>query len=188
MGRRHACRPSRKRSRMNSYAPSRFSSPTTQVRTGRRPAGSSRIEVVSRSPYAVRESVRGIGVAVMCSTCGAASPGPFASSDARCETPKRCCSSTTQTARLANLTSGSIRACVPTTSPSSPDASRSSASRRRRAGVADVSSTNGIGSPASSRSSVAACCSASVSVGAISAAWWPASSARNIAWTATTVL
>ena len=97
----NAWRPSRRRARMNSYAPARFSSPTTQVFTGRRPAGSSRIVVVSRSPYAVSESVRGIGVAVMCRTWGAASPGPLASSAARCATPKRCCSSTTQTARLA---------------------------------------------------------------------------------------
>ena len=40
-------------------------------------------------------SVRGIGVAVMCRTCGAR---PAASAE-RCSTPKRCCSSTTATAR-----------------------------------------------------------------------------------------
>ncbi len=43
-------------------------------------------------------------------------------------------------------------------------------------------------SPPSSRSSVARCCSASVSVGAISAAWRPLPTARSIAWRATTVL
>ena len=84
----NAWRPSRSRSRTNSYAPSRFSSPTAQVFTGRRPAGSSRSVVASRSPYAVSESVRGIGVAVMWRTCGAArvpsaSSGPLASSAAR---------------------------------------------------------------------------------------------------------
>ena len=44
------------------------------------------------------------------------------------------------------------------------------------------------GSAASSRSRVAACCSARVSVGAISAAWWPDSTARSIAYRAQTVL
>ena len=70
--------------------------------------------------------------------------GPLASSAARWRTPKRCCSSTTQTASRANATSGSISAWVPTTSASSPVASRASASRRRAAGVAPVSSVNGI--------------------------------------------
>src|SRR6266536_1979170 len=56
---------------MNSYAPARFPSPTAHVFTSPRPAGSSRSAVVSRSPYAVSESVRGIGVAVMCSARGA---------------------------------------------------------------------------------------------------------------------
>ena len=51
-----------------------------------------------------------------------------------------------------------------------------------------MSSANGIASPASSVPRVAACCSARVSVGAIIAAWWPAASARSIAYTATTVL
>ena len=86
----------------------------------------------------VSESVRGIGVAVMCSTCGAIPSTPFESSALRCSTPKRCCSSTTQRPRRANFTVGSIRAWVPTIRPSSPVARRSSASfrlrRRRRAG------------------------------------------------------
>ena len=43
----------------------------------------------------------------------AGADGPLASSAARWRTPKRCCSSTTQTARRANSTSGSIRAWVP---------------------------------------------------------------------------
>ena len=73
----------------------------------------------------------------MCRTCGAASPGPFGVERARAgATPKRCCSSTTQTARLANSTSASISAWVPTTRPSSPAASRARVSRRRAAGVA----------------------------------------------------
>ncbi len=46
----------------------------------------------------VNASVRGIGVAVMCSTCGLR---PSARA-CRCSTPKRCCSSTTATARSEN--------------------------------------------------------------------------------------
>ncbi len=87
----------------------------------------------------------------MWSTCGAASPGPLASSAARWRTPNRCCSSTTQTASEANRTSGSISAWVPTTSPSSPLASRPRVSRRRAAGVAPVSSANGIEGPRPAR-------------------------------------
>ena len=53
----------------------------------------------------------------MCSTWGAIPSTPFASSARRCSTPKRCCSSTTQTPRRAKRTVGSISAWVPTTSP-----------------------------------------------------------------------
>ena len=56
-------------------------------------------------------------------------------SAARWRTPKRCCSSTTATASERKCTSGSIRACVPTTSDSSPLASLPRMSPRRRAGV-----------------------------------------------------
>ena len=55
--------------------------------------------------------MRGIGVAVMCSTCGAR---PSTSAE-RCSTPKRCCSSTTATARSRNSKPFWISACVPTT-------------------------------------------------------------------------
>ena len=84
-------------------------------------------------------------------------------------------------AEAGELTVGSISAWVPTISPSSPLASWSRARSRTGAGVAPVSSANGIASSASSRPSVIACCSARVSVGAINAAWNPASSARSIA-------
>ena len=86
-----------------------------------------------------------------------------------------------------NSTAGSISACVPTTSRARRCARRPRISRRRAAGVAPVSSAIGT-RPPSSRSRVARCCSASVSVGAISAAWAPLSIARSIAWSATTVL
>ena len=47
--------------------------------------------------------MRGIGVAVMCSACGASPSGALASSAARWRTPKRCCSSTTASAERAEL-------------------------------------------------------------------------------------
>ena len=173
---------------MRSYARARARAPsTTCVSTGCRPRGSSRSTVASRSPYAVSDSVRGIGVAVMWSACGTSPSGAFASSAARWRTPKRCCSSTTTTARSRNSTGSSISACVPTTSWSWPLASRSSSSRRRAALVEPVRSSTGSGPP-SSESSVRWCCSASVSVGAMSAAWAPFSTARSMAASATTVL
>ena len=53
--------------------------------------------------------MRGIGVAVMWRTCGAR---PSTSAE-RCSTPKRCCSSTTATARSRNSKPFWISACVP---------------------------------------------------------------------------
>ena len=82
----------------------------------------------------------------------------------------------------------SISACVPTISGSSPVASLPSRSRRRPAGVEPVSSAAGTSAPGISAWSVAKCCSASVSVGAMSAACIPCSTARSIACSATTVL
>ena len=107
-----------------------------------------------------------MGVAVMCSMCG----GPFSSSAARWRTPKRCCSSTIATASERKRTSGSISACVPTTRESSPLASLPSTSRRLEARVEPVRSAALTGSAPIRLWSVAKCCSASVSVGAISAA------------------
>ena len=57
---------------------------------------------MSRSPKTVIATVRGIGVAVITSTCGGAPA--LALSAARCSTPKRCCSSTTTRPRSANWT------------------------------------------------------------------------------------
>ena len=133
-------------------------------------------------------SVRGIGVAVMCSACGASPSGAFASSAARWRTPKRCCSSTTHDGEVAELhrRPRSARACRPPAG-ARPLPSAPSRSRRRAAGVEPVSSSSGTRRRAA-RSSVRWCCSASVSVGAISAAWAPFSTARSIACSATTVL
>ena len=74
--------------------------------------------LTSRSPYTVSASVRGIGVAERCNTCGLC-PSTRA---VRCATPTRCCSSTTATARSEKSTSFSMRACVPTTICASPEA------------------------------------------------------------------
>ena len=63
-------------------------------------------------------SVRGIGVAVMWRTCGLR---PSASAE-RCSTPKRCCSSTTATARSRKPTSFWISAWVPIAICTSPEA------------------------------------------------------------------
>ncbi len=57
-----------------------------------------------------------------------------------------------------------------------------------RAGVEPLSNAAATGSAPSRRWIVAKCCSASVSVGAINAAWRPCSTARSIAYSATTVL
>ena len=129
----------------------------------------------------------------MCSMCGADRRPPraaFASSAARWRTPKRCCSSTTATAERAErdvrldqrvraddqrqLAAGELAERVG----AAPGARRSIRSAARSA-------------PARRRSAlwtVAKCCSASVSVGAIRAAWCPCSTARSIACSATTVL
>ena len=123
----------------------------------------------------------------MWSACGVSPSGALASSAARWRTPKRCCSSTTHRARSRNSTGSSISAWVPTSSWSWPEPSAPSRSRRRAAGVEPVSSSSG-SAPPSRRSSVRWCCSARVSVGAISAAWAPFSTARSIACSATTVL
>ena len=106
---------------------------------------------------------------------------------ARCSTPKRCCSSTTATARSANSTSRWISACVPTAIPTSPEATSWCAARRSRAVMLDVRSATRTPSSAQRPSIVRKCCSASVSVGAMSAPWRPASTARSSVYSATAV-
>ena len=132
--------------------------------------------------------MRGIGVAVMCSTCGASPAGALRSSARRWLTPKRCCSSTTATASRSKATACSISACVPTSRRSAPEASLPRRSARRPPGVEPVRSADDTSASGMSAWRVAKCCSASVSVGAISAAWPPCSTARSIAYSATTVL
>ncbi len=71
---------------------------------------------------------------------------------------------------------------------SSPVRSLPSRSARRPAGVEPVSSATGTSEPGMSACSVAKCCSASVSVGAMRAACMSCSTARSMACRATTVL
>ena len=68
--------------------------------------------------------VRGMGVAVMNSTCGGDALASFFTSCARCRTPKRCCSSIMTRPRCAKSSSSLFSAVVPTTMSSSPDSSR----------------------------------------------------------------
>ena len=103
---------------------------TTVVPIGDRPRGSSDRVEVSRSPKTVIATVRGIGVAVITSTCGGLPSGCLVRKACRCSTPNRCCSSTTINPRLAKNTPSDSRACVPTTMPAWPDAMVSSASLR----------------------------------------------------------
>ena len=74
------------------------------------------------------------------------------------------------------------------TMPISPPATASSALRRVRAGIEPVTSATGIPSGLNQRSKFFACCSASNSVGAMSAACNPLPTARAAAAAATTVL
>ena len=148
------------------------------VEAGRQGALMAPTETLAEQHFLTIEGICGeLGVAVMCRTCG---ERPSASAE-RCSTPKRCCSSTTATARSANSTSRWIRACVPTASWASPDAILPRMAECSFAGRALVSRTHATPSSAQSPSMVRKCCSASVSVGAISAPWRPASTARRSA-------
>ena len=183
------CRPAAISSRIRSYARARARAPsTTYVSTGRRPRGSSRSTVASRSPYAVSESVRGIGVAVMWSACGTSPSGALRVERralAHAEAVLLVHHDHRQVAEL-HRRPRSARACPPPAE-AAPLASRSSSSRRRAAVVEPVSSSTGM-CPPSSESSVRWCCSASVSVGAMNAAWAPFSTARSMAASAIAVL
>ena len=131
-------------------------------------------------------SVRGIGVALIISRCGCRSALPRSAS--RCATPKRCCSSTIARPSRANSTDCSISACVPTSRSTSPAATaartlRFSLSRTELASHATRAPTRCIHGPILRR-----CCSARISVGAISAACAPLPIACDAARAAITVL
>ena len=160
--------------------------------------------VMSRSPKTTMAAVRGMGVAVMTSRSGScpvpSAPRPLARRAARCSTPKRCCSSMTTTPREWNPTRSVRRAWVPMSRSTVPSARPAWRTVRSAAAVLLVRRATGSGrrpssvagsgteSPSSRRRTAEACCSASTSVGAISAPWWPPSTATSRAATATTVL
>ncbi|MNP26574.1 hypothetical protein D3C76_1194350 [compost metagenome] len=113
--------------------------------------------------------VRGIGVAVMINWCGHNSPAtPFLRRARRCWTPKRCCSSMIASARCLNLTSSWNSAWVPTTI-GAPPAICSRALTRALPLSLPASQATSMPSGSSQRLKVMKCCSARISVGAISA-------------------
>ena len=118
---------------------------TTKVRIGLRPPGSSVSHEMSRSPNQVMAAVRGIGVAVMTSRCGALSALAF--SDSRCSTPKRCCSSITASARFGAWKVLENAACVATTMHGVPLAATASTRRRADSFMPPVSSSTGMSPP-----------------------------------------
>ena len=134
--------------------------------------------------------MRGIGVALIISRCGSRSPWScsFSRNASRWATPKRCCSSMMARPSLAKRTCSSITACVPMTSPASPDATCASIASRCLPFLLPVSQATVTPSGASQPTSFLRCCSARISVGAISAHCQPASIARAAASAATTVL
>ena len=153
-----------------------------------RPDGRVRIVDTSRSPNTVIATVRGIGVAVRTSTCGAV---PFARSVSRCSTPNRCCSSMTTSPRSAKVVDALSSACVPTTMRACPDAARRAAFRRSAAGscpVRRVGMSSGASSGPSIRAMERTCWAASTSVGAMSADCPPDCATCSIARRATRVL
>ena len=166
-----ACRPRAISSRMKLYIAMRLFSPTQSVWTGFRPGGISSMTETSRSPYRVMARVRGMGVAVITSTCGATPPAPLDQSFARWSTPKRCCSSTIASPRALNTTVSSMRACVPTMRPMLPSWSPAWISRRAATPVEPV--RRAAFTPVGARYLVmfAKCWCARTSVGAIRQAW-----------------
>ena len=134
-------------------------------------------------------SVRGIGVAVITSWCGTWLPdSPLSRSARRWCTPKRCCSSTIASASEAKATLSCISACVPTTTWARPLAISSRAAARALPVTLPASQATRRPRGSSQARKLPRCCSASSSVGAISATWRPASTALAAASAATTVL
>ena len=164
-----------------------FHSGATADWMGFRPPGSSSNVETAKSPKTVIAMVRGIGVAVITSTCGTTFPRALPRSWSRCSTPKRCCSSTTTIARSKNSTESWMSACVPMTMSASPVTTSRSACFFSATFIEPVKSTTLTPSGTCPAIDVA-CCAASTSVGASSAACFPASTAWSIAKSATSVL
>ena len=135
----------------------------------------------------------------MTSTSGT-EPSDFSRRAERCSTPKRCCSSMTTMPSREKRTASVNNAWVPTTRSTSPLARPASSLARSAAPVRLVSSSvrsalsphrdAGLGTvrPESMADSDMWCCSASTSVGAISAPWYPPATAVNNDHNATKVL
>ncbi len=122
------------------------------------------------------------------SRCGSSSARPSPRSARRCATPKRCCSSTIASPSRWNSTASWISACVPTTSWAAPLATACCAPRLAAAVRRPTSHATLTSSGASHCAILRKCCSARISVGAISATWKPHSIARAAASAAITVL
>jgi hypothetical protein len=109
----------------------------------------------------------------------ASAPPILLRSASRCATPKRCCSSMMASARFLNCTCSWITACVPTTSAASPLATSASMARALllflAAGEPGHRWPRAASSGSSQPTSLRKCCSARISVGAISAHCQPAS-------------
>ena len=130
-----------------------------------------------------------MGVALITSvwTCFP-SASPFRARTARCRTPKRCCSSQITSPREENRISPLKSAWVPITASISPEAILAASSFLSDAFVEPVTTAHLTPSPSSSLWALSPCCRARISVGAISALWYPAARARNMAPKATAVL
>ncbi len=173
-------------------------------RPGSRPGGSSSMMVMSRSPNTTMAAVRGMGVAVITRRSGSppppSSPRPFSRSAARCSTPNRCCSSMTATPSEAEDDPvgeqgvGADEQVDRAVGQPGVDGVTLSGRRLRGEQRRPQGPLAGRGWPGRARSgpragpaTAVACCSASTSVGAMRAPWWPPSTATSRADTATTV-
>ena len=126
-----------------------------------------------------------MGVADMTRMCGLS---PFAASVARCATPKRCCSSVTTSPSRLKSTSSWMSACVPTASCTEPSASAALTARFSAAVMEPVKRAVRTFVPAKKFSKVRRCCSASTSVGAMTADCKPFAAAVYTSAAATAVL
>ena len=184
----YACSPAATRWASHAYTSSRCPGETSLVVMGFRPGGRPLMVETSRSPRSEIAIVRGIGVAVMTRTCGVmgcwsvewSSPA-WTRNVARWPTPKRCCSSMIATASDANRTEPVMSAWVPMRMSRSAAAVRARMDSRCAAGVAPVSSSIRTREPWSMSEMDAKCCSASSSVGAMSAPWCSLATAMSMA-------
>ena len=132
--------------------------------------------------------MRGIGVAVITSWCGALpSAAPFSRNARRWCTPKRCCSSMITRPSRAKLTRSWNSAWVPTASSIVPSAMPASAARRSFAGKRPPSSTQRSPRGSNQAAKLRKCCSASNSVGAMIATCQPQPITVSAASAATSV-